>query len=167
MIFTESITRVITLPRLKLAIAARSPVDIILTDPDGLTTTKQVYGIPDSYYYEDDFDEDGDLDDVVTLSELKMGDYLITVQPQPEANLTDTYTLNVLGEDTTVSFAYNVQVAHIPAQSYIIRFTETGIIPIIPATVDFDPDTLNLKSQGKYVTTYIELPVGHGYDPYM
>ena len=64
---SESITRVITLPRLKLAIAARSPVDIILTDPDGLTTTKQVYGIPDSYYYEDDFDEDGDLDDVVTI----------------------------------------------------------------------------------------------------
>lgn len=33
--------------------------------------------------------------------------------------------------------------------------------------MDFDPDTLNLKSQGKYVTTYIELPVGHGYDPNM
>lgn len=29
---------------------------------------------------------------------------------------------------------------------------------VIPATVDFDPDTLNLKSKGKYVTAYIELP---------
>ncbi len=163
----ETITRTITLPRLKLAIAAHSPVDVILTDPDGLTTTKQVYGIPGSYYYEDDFDEDGDSDDVVTLSELKMGDYLISLLPQPEANPTDTYTLEVLGEDTIVSFAYNVQAAHIPAQPYVVRVTETGIIPIIPATVDFDPDTLNLKSQGKYVTTYIELPVGHGYDPSM
>jgi len=30
--------------------------------------------------------------------------------------------------------------------------------------IDFEPDTLNLKSKGKWVTVYIELPVGHGYD---
>ncbi len=164
---SESITRVIDLPRLKLAVAAFSPVDIILTDPDGLTTNKQVYGIPESYYYEDDFNEDGDLDDVVTLSELKAGYYLILLLPQPEANLTDVFTLEVFGEDTTVSFAYEVQVAHIPSQPYILRVTETGIFPIIPATVDFDSDTLNLNSEGNYVTTYIELPAGHGYDPNM
>ena len=31
----------------------------------------------------------------------------------------------------------------------------------IRATIDFDPDTLNLKSKGKFVTVYIELPPGH------
>jgi len=35
------------------------------------------------------------------------------------------------------------------------RFTES---PLIPATIDIDPDTLNLKSQGEWVTAYIELP---------
>jgi parallel beta-helix repeat protein len=29
------------------------------------------------------------------------------------------------------------------------------------ATIDFDPDTLNLKSKGKWVTVYIELPEGY------
>ncbi len=29
------------------------------------------------------------------------------------------------------------------------------------ATVDFDPDTLNLKSKGQVVTAYIELPKGY------
>lgn len=33
-------------------------------------------------------------------------------------------------------------------------------IPLIPATVDLNPDTLNLKSQGKFVTLYIEFPEG-------
>jgi Leucine-rich repeat (LRR) protein/uncharacterized protein YraI len=28
-------------------------------------------------------------------------------------------------------------------------------------TIDFDPDTLNLKDKDKYVTAYIELPLGH------
>jgi len=33
----------------------------------------------------------------------------------------------------------------------------------IPAQIDIDPDTLNLRSKGKYITTYIELP--DGYNP--
>ena len=35
------------------------------------------------------------------------------------------------------------------------RFTES---PLILATIDIDPDTLNLKSNGEWITTYIELP---------
>jgi hypothetical protein len=31
----------------------------------------------------------------------------------------------------------------------------------IKATIDFDPDTLSLKSKGKWVTVYIELPEGY------
>jgi DNA-binding beta-propeller fold protein YncE len=31
----------------------------------------------------------------------------------------------------------------------------------LDATIDFDPDTLNSKSKGKWVTVYIELPVGY------
>jgi len=34
-------------------------------------------------------------------------------------------------------------------------------VPAIEATMDFDPDTLNLKSKGKWVTAYIELPEGY------
>jgi uncharacterized repeat protein (TIGR01451 family) len=42
---------------------------------------------------------------------------------------------------------------------------EPGIPVVEPsaliATIDFDPNTLNLGSQGKVVTVYIELPTGH------
>ncbi len=31
---------------------------------------------------------------------------------------------------------------------------------VIPATIDIDPDTLNLRSQGRWITAYIELPGG-------
>jgi parallel beta-helix repeat protein len=33
--------------------------------------------------------------------------------------------------------------------------------PIVTATIDIDPDTLNLKSKGKWITAYIELPEGY------
>jgi hypothetical protein len=32
---------------------------------------------------------------------------------------------------------------------------------VIPAEVDLDPDTLNLKSKGRWITAYIELPEGY------
>ncbi|MCJ7423091.1 hypothetical protein MUP01_02335 [Candidatus Bathyarchaeota archaeon] len=37
----------------------------------------------------------------------------------------------------------------------------TSHAPCILAGVDFDPDTLNLRSSGKWITAYIELPEGH------
>jgi hypothetical protein len=38
-----------------------------------------------------------------------------------------------------------------------------GLPPIVEATIDLDPNTLNSKSSGKSATCYIELP--EGYDP--
>lgn len=35
------------------------------------------------------------------------------------------------------------------------------IISVIPTTIDFDPDTLNLRSKGKWITAYVELPEGY------
>jgi len=40
---------------------------------------------------------------------------------------------------------------------------QVEVPPPLGATLDFDPNTLNLESKGKYVTCYIELP--EGYDP--
>jgi len=36
------------------------------------------------------------------------------------------------------------------------------ILLALSATVDLDPDTLNLESKGKWITCYIELPEGYG-----
>jgi parallel beta-helix repeat protein len=33
--------------------------------------------------------------------------------------------------------------------------------PVMPAFLDIDPDTLNLRSKGKWITAYIELPKGY------
>ena len=141
-----------------------SPADLIVTDPEGLTLSKDIGEVLGMSYMEFDIYDDGKLEDMVTIWEPKIGDYLITVIPEPDAVPTDTYTLEVWVDGVTTVLAENAQMSNIPTQPYIVRSTETEIIPIIPATVDFDPDTLNLKSKGQWVTVYIELPVGHGYD---
>jgi len=40
----------------------------------------------------------------------------------------------------------------------VIDEVRISSIARVPANVDFDPDMLNLKSRGKYVTAYLELP---------
>lgn len=161
----ESISRKITIPSYKYALHASSPIDIVLMDPDGLITSKEMQEIPGTFYFETDIDDDGKIDDVIVFSDRKMGDYLITIIPEPNASLTDTYTLEFFAEDGSITvLAENTQIQNIPKLPYILRSIEKEFIPIIPATVDFDPNTLNLKSRGAWVTVYIELPLTHGYD---
>lgn len=40
---------------------------------------------------------------------------------------------------------------------YVVRYLNM----VIPATIDIDPDTLNLHSNGRWITVYIDLPAGY------
>ncbi len=155
----------VTEPKTNSNIVSKSSghsIDLIITDPDGVTLNKEIYEVPGMYYREYDIDEDGHLEDIISMPERKIGEYLIAVVPEPDALPTDIYTLEtntlVNGEAVTQVLAENILISDIPRTPYIIKSTETEIIPVIPAFVDFDPDALNLKSQGKWITAYIELP---------
>ncbi len=152
-------------PRVDLRFIATSPVDLFVIDPDGFEVSLANPWDGPMEYQVYDINEDGELDDILVTGERKIGDYLIKVVPEHDALPTDTYTFEVEalvnGETITMVLAENVPISDIPRRPYIARLTETEIIPVIPAFVDFDPDTLNLKSKGKWVTVYLELPVGY------
>lgn len=160
--FMELGFRRVSEPIVEGTICTGSPIDLIVTDPDGFIITKEIWEIPGVLYYSVyDIDGDGELDDMVTIPIRKLGDYLITVVPEPDALPTDTYSLEFIANGETIVLAENVPISDIPDQPYIIRSTETTIIQIIPAVIDIDPDTLNLKSKIKWATAYIILPKGY------
>lgn len=118
--------RRLTEPKVGAEFKSYSPVDLIVTDPDGFTITKEIHEIPGVLYYSEwDIDGDGELDDMVIAPERKIGDYLITVVPEPEASPTDTYCLEVSADGETVVLAEDVQISDVPSQPYIIESTET------------------------------------------
>ena len=146
-------------PKIDMDVSSYCPVDIIITDPDGIMITKDIYEVPGIFYYSEwDIDGDGDLDDRIILPERKTGNYRIEVIAEPGADPTETYTLEVSIGDSTLVLAKDIPISEIPNLPYMIESTETGIIQIIPVAIDFDPDTLNLKSKGRWITTYLELP---------
>jgi hypothetical protein len=153
----------------QLNVYSACPVDLIVIDPDGLIISKEINQLPTLAQYIEVKNRVGEEESLLNCDEIsiykrKIGRYLITVIPEQGTNPTGAYNLLVVSDELTLILATNIQVSNIPTQPYILESTETEIIPIIPATVDFAPDTLNLKSKGTWVTVYIELPVGHGYD---
>ena len=109
------------IPKRGFWIITKSPVDLNVTDPDNLSIDKESTGISGAIYGEDDLDDDGDPDDWIGIPEQKIGNYLITVIPEPDATPTDTYTLEVFTEDTTIILAENVSVSEIPTEPYIFE----------------------------------------------
>jgi len=76
-----------------------------------------------------------------------------------------SYTLTVkwtdpsTGQSTAEVFTGDVSSGTI--HTYKTEVTDTGAKTSLLASVDIDPDTMNLKSNGRWVTCYIQLPEGY------
>ncbi|KYK37621.1 MAG: hypothetical protein HXS48_16860 [Theionarchaea archaeon] len=110
-----------------LTMSATCPVDLKVIDPEGLTINKQSREITGVKYIETDLNGDDELDDQVIIPDRKIGDYYITVIPEPEAEPTDTYSLEVSVGDITLVLAEDVPINSIPDQPYCIESTENCI----------------------------------------
>ena len=88
-----------------------------------MTVDKQSSEISGALYIEMDTNDDGDLDDLVTILYPKDGDYQITVIPESEAMPTDTYSLTASMGDSTTVLADSSQVADINDEPYILTVT--------------------------------------------
>ena len=133
---------------------AASPVDMVVTDPDGFTINKESSEISEASYTEIDINGDGDFEDIVYILNHKMGDYIAKVVPDPDAAPTDTYTLKVSSEGETTVLTDIVQISDIPDQPYLIESTDTGInaAPIADAEieVEYQPKPMNEEPDDTY-----------------
>lgn len=118
-----------------LVIKAMSPVDLVVIDPDYLVISKEFNEIPNAVYMEKDLDGDGSLDDYIFIPEPKIGQYIITVIPEPGADPTATYTLEVSTRDATLLLAENVPISDIPTEPYIINPTTFETPPVTLLTI--------------------------------
>ena len=153
----ESITRTITIPRIGGGFFTLSPVDIILTDPEGLIVNKETSEIPGAFYFETDLDDDGELNDIIILPERKIGNYSIEIVPESNTTPTDTYTLGAFTENDDIVFlAQDVQINDIPEQPYVVYSGEEEIIPWNYIFTDnFGRNTiLKINTEEKYFSVH-------------
>lgn len=132
---------------------ALSPVDLIITDPDGLILNKQGSQIPGAIYQEVDTNADNNLDDFFAIPEPKVGVYLIHVIAEPGASPTETFTIVVNKDGTPRVLAQDIQVQDIPDFPFVVTTLDS-----LSADMEIDPETLNLSSKGNWITCYIQFP---------
>ena len=117
-----------------VSIRATCPVDLVITDPDGLTIDKDSSEIPDAIYWIDELGGDDSLDVLVTLRR-KEGTYQIRVVPRtedtgprPQAEPADTYTLvfKDSSTDQETVLAREKLVKDIPDEPYQVRTSDGG-----------------------------------------
>ncbi len=155
--------QVILAPQLAILVSAHSPVDLVVTDPDGFTITpttiinsdleylREIPGV--LYYSEMERSADGNpIDQIYSYAE-KIGDYLITVIPELDALPTDIYSLEVTVNGETTVLAEDIPISEIPEEPYVFESVEEEIL----ASVKIEPETLNLTSKGVF-TVFIQLP---------
>jgi parallel beta-helix repeat protein len=118
-----------------VTVKATCPVDLVVIDPDGLVITKEFSEIPEAIYLEEDFNDDGSLDDYIYIPEQKIGEYLITVVPEPDADPAATYTLEVSTQDATFLLAENVPISDIPEEPYVLDSTTFDTPPVTLLTI--------------------------------
>ncbi len=154
--------RRVTTPVVYFQVRTHSPVSLVVSDPDGLTIDENTRVVTEFenlreirgslYYSRWDIDGDGSLDDMVISPQLKIGAYLIRVEPKPTAVSTDVYGLEVETPGGIVTLAENVPIARIPTDGYGILVTGTSIVPFIPVRVEIKPgsvpNSINLTSMG-------------------
>ena len=114
------------LPHNALSMKGLCPVDLVVTDPDGLIISKQQNDVPGSLYNEGDYNGDGEKEDDIWIRDRKQGIYTIQVVPEAGASPTDTYTLIVSPMEqgmgyTPIFLAENVPISEIPAEGYTFR----------------------------------------------
>lgn len=56
---------------------------------------------------------------------------------------------------------FTEETAELLPDAILAKINETTAPAILEATLDIDPDTLNLESNGRWITAYIELPSGY------
>ena len=87
-------------------------------------------------YLEMDINGDNETNDYVFIPKRKIGDYQITIIPEPNAEPTDTYTLKISAGDTTIVLAEYVSISDIPTEPYV--FESKNLFPI--ASFNYSPE---------------------------
>ena len=141
------------LPRDAASITVHCPVDLTVTDPDGLVINRSENQVMDAMYYKWDFDEDGQIETKIWIPERKPGNYSIQVIPESSAKATDTFTLIVSPMEqkwgyTPIDIAQNVTISNIPAEPYTFEFKQRAgtNISYSGAVSGYNLNTVNLTA---------------------
>jgi hypothetical protein len=108
-------------------ITAACPVDLIVTDPNGLTTSRTNAAIPASQYYESDGEGGTNHIAVVVIEEPVGTNYQVAVVPRPEAQTNSTFSLSVQSGNGEVPLTVALPLTANPTNGFTV-YAQPGLV---------------------------------------
>jgi len=103
-------------PTVAAVVYTTGPVDVVLGEANGLVITSQMPEVADRLYYSVfDIDQDGRLDDMVTIAAATPGIYTVGVVQEPDALPADIFSLTLVTPAQVTILADNVEIQDIPS----------------------------------------------------
>jgi cell wall-associated NlpC family hydrolase len=151
-------------PDVKLSVKTHSPVDLLITDPQGVTigpdtvtqTDEEVLReVPGELYYSVyDIASDNTPETEVYSPKLKVGDYIVKPVRRADAATSSVYSITVETDFGSLTVADHVSVSNIPTGGYVVHVTATGVTSFVrdvtapEARISVDPVTKDLLVAG-------------------
>jgi uncharacterized repeat protein (TIGR01451 family) len=145
-----------TPPQIPGRIQTKSPISLIVKDPEGLTITtdtlivtpqERLREVPGQLYYSLwDANKDGSNDDLVSLGLLKPGEYTIQVVPKPGASPMETYGITIEVGAQTIALAERTEIRSIPKDGYRVQ-SQGGVLTYSPPDLAV---TTSVEEPGPY-----------------
>jgi len=139
-----------------LGFMGRSPINILVTDPNGrqvgYDTTRQliVNDIEGAFY-----SGNGTEPQILMIPDQINGIYSITVVGTATGNY--TFAVEYVNATQTVTQSFNGTISPQEKQTLVASISGTNLASYRCAQMDIDPNVLNLCNKGRWITTYIEL----------
>lgn len=145
--------RVMTLTS-NLVFLLGSPATLDILDPDGTIINRNWSDSNGIYYRILDFDGDGDEEELAIILWPQIGEYLVSVIPDPCAEPNATFTLEEYKFGRKTVLAEDVAITDIPSEPYLS-------VALIPAVVNVVPDNVYPNCTTQHLSSFIELPIAY------
>ena len=111
-----------------LAVTSHSPVNISVLDPLGRLVSDSSIGVPMAAFNFFDVDDDGEVEQEVIIPSPVSGVFTVLVEPKPDAEPDDIYTITTRSEERLDTLAFDQLVADIPTNGYALSNLDTGSV---------------------------------------
>ena len=108
------------------------PVNLRITDPDGLIISNSTTDIDGACYIEMDINDDGEQNDILGFPLLNYGKYFAEILLEPDALPTDTFSLIVTFGDKELIIVEDMLISDLPEEPFVFYVYENGIFLTSP-----------------------------------
>ncbi len=110
------------------ALKSDSPVDLVLSNPNGRKINKTITQISGSEYLEADIEGDNDIEDYITIENPDYGTYKVEVIPEAQARPTDSFSLILIAQGDTIRLVDHTPIQNIPSNPFVFNYPHQSSI---------------------------------------